>query len=83
MYDLLVTDWETSKIDLFLKKICGRRSIKDEVREDPPKTAVASENIDEVRELIMQGPRVTFREIEASLEYLQPAYIQYCMNTWP
>ena len=28
---------------------CGRRSLKDEVREGPPKTAVVSENIDAVR----------------------------------
>ena len=28
---------------------CGQRSLKDEVREGPPKTAVVSENIDAVR----------------------------------
>ena len=32
---------------------CGRRSLKDEVRECHPKTAVVPENIDAVRELIM------------------------------
>ena len=42
---------------------CGRRSLKDEVREGPPKTAVVSENIDAVRELIMQDRHVTYREI--------------------
>ena len=46
---------------------CGRRSLKDEVREGRPKTAVVSENIDAVRELIMQDRHVTYREIEASL----------------
>ena len=33
---------------------CGRRSLKDEVREGPPKTAVVSENIDAMCGLIMQ-----------------------------
>ena len=46
---------------------CGLRSLKDEVREGRPKTAVVSENIDAVRELIMQDRHVTYREIEASL----------------
>ena len=32
---------------------CERRSLKDEVREGRPKTAVVSEIIDAVRELIM------------------------------
>ena len=45
---------------------CGRRSLKDEVREGCPKKAVVSENIDGVRELIMQNRHVTYREIEAS-----------------
>ena len=31
----------------------GLRSLKDEVREGPPKTAFVSESIDDVRELIM------------------------------
>ena len=44
---------------------CGRRSLKDEVREGPPKTAVVSDNIDAVRELIMQYRHVTYREKEA------------------
>ena len=43
---------------------CGRRSLKDEVREDRPKTADMSENINSVRELIMQD---RYREIELSL----------------
>ena len=46
---------------------CGRRLLKDEVRESRPKTAVVSENIDAVRELIMQDRHVTYREIEAFL----------------
>ena len=45
----------------------GRSSLKDEVREAPPKTAVVSENIDVVRELIMQDRLVTYREIEPFL----------------
>ena len=45
---------------------CGRRSLKDEVHEDPPKTAIVSENSDAVRELIMQERHVTYGEIEAS-----------------
>ena len=45
----------------------GRRSLKGEVRVGRPKTAVVSENIDAVRELIMQERRVTYREIEVSL----------------
>ena len=45
----------------------GRRSLKVEVREGCPKTAVVSENIDAVRGLIMQDLHVTYREIEASL----------------
>ena len=55
---------------------CGRCSLKDEFLEGPPKTAAVSENLDAVRELIMQDHNATYREIEASL-----AYIQYCMNT--
>ena len=40
---------------------CGLRSLKDEVREGPPKTAVLLENIDVVPELIMQDRQVTYR----------------------
>ena len=46
---------------------CGRRLLKDEIRVGPPKTTVAPENIDAVRDLIMQDRHVTYREIEASL----------------
>ena len=42
---------------------CGRRSLKDNVREGPAKTAVVSENIDTVRKLIRQDRHVTHREI--------------------
>ena len=45
----------------------GLRSLKDKVREGPPKTAVVPENIDAVREVIMQHRHVTYREIEPSL----------------
>ena len=47
---------------------CGRRSLKDELREGPAKTVVVHiENIDAVRELIMQDRHATYPEIEASL----------------
>ena len=46
---------------------CGRRTLKGRVRESRPKTAVVPENIDVVRELIMQDHHVTYREIEAFL----------------
>ena len=46
---------------------CGRRSLKDEMRKGPPKTAAGSENIDAVHELIKQDRHVTYREIEACL----------------
>jgi len=45
----------------------GRSSLNDEFREGRPKTSVVPENIDAVRELIMQDRHVTYREIEASL----------------
>lgn len=45
----------------------GRKSLKDEPREGRPKTAVTPENIDAVRELIMQDRHVTYLEIEATL----------------
>ena len=40
----------------------GRRSLKGELHEGPPKTAVVSERIDAVRELIMKDPNVTYRD---------------------
>ena len=45
----------------------GRGLLKDEFHEAAPKTAVVPENIDTVRELIMQDRHVTYREIDASL----------------
>ena len=51
----------------FNKFNCGRRSLKDEVHEGRPKTAVVSVNFDAVRELIMHDRHVTYREIKASL----------------
>ena len=38
----------------FNEFICGRNSLKDEVRESRSKTTVVPENIDAVRELIIQ-----------------------------
>ena len=40
---------------------CGRRSLKDEVREGSQKTAVVPDNIDAVRALIMQDRYVTYK----------------------
>lgn len=45
----------------------GRASVSDKFREGRPKTAVVPQNIDAVRELIMQDCHVTYREIEASV----------------
>ena len=47
----------------------GRSSLKADVREGPPKTAVVPENIKAVRELIMQDELIMImqREIKASL----------------
>ena len=61
----------------------GRQSLKYEVHEGRPKTVVVSENIDAVREMILQDRPVTYRELKASLGISSPAYIAYCMNTWP
>ena len=44
----------------FIEFNCGRRLLKDEIREGRPKTAVVSDNIDVVRELIMQDRHVTY-----------------------
>ncbi|XP_025154440.1 histone-lysine N-methyltransferase SETMAR-like [Harpegnathos saltator] len=45
----------------------GRSSLSDEFREGRPKSVVVPENIDAVREVILQDRHVTYREIEASL----------------
>ena len=45
----------------------SRSSLKDELREGRPKIDVVPENIDAVRELIMQDRHVTYREIKAFL----------------
>lgn len=45
----------------------GRSSFTDEFREGRPKSAVLPENIDAVRELVMEDRHVTYREIAASL----------------
>ena len=47
--------------------ICGQRSLKAEVREGRSKTAIVSENVDAVRELIMKDRHVTYREKEPTL----------------
>ena len=44
---------------------CGRRSLKDEVRENSTKTDVVSDNFVAVREQIMQDRHVTYSEIGA------------------
>ena len=59
----------------------GRLSLKAKVREGHPKMAIVPENIDAVRELIMQDRHVTYRQ-RHPWAFLSPAYIQYCMNTW-
>ena len=46
---------------------CGRRSLKGEIREGPPKTAFVPENIAAVRQLIRQDCHVTYHEIEPFL----------------
>ena len=61
---------------------CARRSLKDEIHEVPPKTAVVLEKIGAVQELIMQDRHVTNREMEDG-EFLPPTYIGYFMNTGP
>ena len=45
----------------------GRSSHQDEFREGRPKTVVVSETIDAVRQLILQDPHLTYREIETTL----------------
>ena len=46
----------------------GRCSLSDEPREGRPKTAVTQENVDAVRNMIMEDRHVTYREIQASLD---------------
>ena len=58
--------WKTGLMNLIFN--CGWRSLKVEVREDSPKTAVVSKNIDAVREQILPDRHVTYREIETSLD---------------
>ena len=56
---------------------------KDVFREGRPKTAIVAENIDAVRQLIMQNRYVAYREIVAYLVIASTniQYIRYCMNT--
>ena len=45
----------------------GRSALQDEFREGRPKSVVVPENIDAVRELVLQDRHVTYREIEGYL----------------
>ena len=54
----------------------GRRLLKVEIRDGLSKTAVVLENIDAVRELIMQDRHVTYRKIELSFDISSTACIQ-------
>ena len=56
---------------------CGRRTLKDEVRADRPKTALVPDNIDAV---FMQHRRVTYREIEPFLAFLLLAYMYLILH---
>ena len=70
--------------NLFYEINCGRRSLKNEVRQGPPKTAVVSENIDAVREPIMQDRHVTYGEMRASLGISSTSIHSILhLNTWP
>ena len=55
---LFYTTFDVDVKNWFNEFNCGRRSLKDEVLEGRQKTAVVSENIDAVRELIMQDRHV-------------------------
>ncbi|CAH1990795.1 unnamed protein product [Acanthoscelides obtectus] len=46
----------------------GRASLSDDLRVGAPKTAVTQENVDAVRNLIIEDRHVTYREIDASLK---------------
>ena len=60
----------------------ARRSLKDELREGRSKTAIVSENIVAVRELIMQDRHVTYLEIEASLNiFFQQLTFNICIHS--
>ena len=65
LFDDQAPSYSTVK-NWFNEFICGRNSLKDEVRESRSKTTVVPENIDAVRELIMQDPHVTYRKIALS-----------------
>ena len=45
----------------------GCSSIQDEFHEGRPKSVVVLETIDGVRQLVLEDPRVTYREIETTL----------------
>ena len=58
----------------------NRRSVKDEVREGRPKTAIVPDNIDALSELIMQYRHVTYRSIEISWGIYSTSllFVGYC-----
>ena len=56
-----------STVKNWFNKFNFGRSLKDRDLKGPPKTVVASENIDAVHELTMQDRHVTYREVAASL----------------
>lgn len=58
----------TSVYRWFAEFVRGRNSLVDEFREGRPKSVVVPENIDSVRELILQDRHLTYRKIEASLD---------------
>ena len=45
----------------------GRSSLQDEFREGRPKSDVVPETIDDVRQMILKAPHVTYSEIELTL----------------
>ena len=59
---------------------CGRRSLKDKIREGRQKAAVVPENIDAVHELIMQNRQVTYRGIFIKTDHVATVLLeQRCM----
>lgn len=51
----------------YLEFLRGHSSLSDKLREGRPKTAMTQENIEAVRQLILEDRHVTYREIEASV----------------
>ena len=57
----------------------GRSSLKNKIREVPPKTAVVSENMNAVCALIMHARHVTYREIDAPSR-ISPTHIHSILH---